>query len=81
MVGFVPLGKLRRGQIAEIHRVHGQPEHVHRLEELGIRAGTRIEVFRPGNPCIVRTAGNKLCLRTGDLVDILVRPAAGDGAI
>jgi len=75
MVGFIPLSELPAGQIAEVQRLEGLAEHVHRLQELGLNQGTRIEVFRPGNPCILRTAGSKFCLRTGDLVHVWVRPA------
>jgi Fe2+ transport system protein FeoA len=75
----IPLEKLRAGQAARISRVHGRPDHVHRLEEFGIRGGTRIEMFRQGNPCIVRMAGNKICLRTDELLNIQVVPLpAGD---
>lgn len=52
----------------------GQPDHVHRLEEFGLRRGIEIEMFRPGNPCIVRLAGNKVCIRIDHLLDVLVCP-------
>ena len=31
-------------------------------------------MFRPGNPCIIRMAGNKVCLRSDDLLQVLVEP-------
>ena len=74
--GVVPLRDLAAGQAAHIRRVVGHPDHVHRLEELGLRGGTKIEMFRPGNPCIVRVARSKVCLRTDDLLHVLVEPAA-----
>lgn len=72
----IPLQNLLAGQSASIFRVFGRPDDVHRLEEFGIRRGTRIEMFRPGNPCILRVAGNKLCLRSDDLLGVLVEPIA-----
>jgi ferrous iron transport protein A len=72
--GVVPLKSLSVGQAACIRRVLGHPDHVHRLEELGLRGGTKIEMFRPGNPCIVRLARSKVCLRTDDLLHVLVEP-------
>ncbi|MGA2617689.1 MAG: FeoA family protein [Thermoguttaceae bacterium] len=75
----IPLEELRAGQTARITRIEGRPDHVHRLEEFGLRGGTRIEMFRTGNPCILRMAGNKICLRADEMLDILVVPIpAGD---
>jgi len=70
----VPLSSLFTGQSALVSRVNGPSDHVHRLEEFGLRGGTRIEMFRPGNPCIIRMAGNKVCFRANDLLRILVEP-------
>jgi hypothetical protein len=33
-------------------------------------------MFRRGNPCIIRLAGNKICLRADDLLHVLVEPVA-----
>lgn len=74
MESLIPLNLLKRGQSADVGRIDGQPGHVHRLGELGFRSGSRIEMFRPGNPCIVRIAGNKVCIRSDDLLRVLVRP-------
>ncbi|MHC4181159.1 MAG: FeoA family protein, partial [Planctomycetota bacterium] len=64
----VPLSTLSAGQSALVSRIAGQPDHVHRLEEFGLRGGTRIQMFRPGNPCILRMAAAKVCFRTDDLL-------------
>ena len=72
----IPLKHLLTGQSARISRIIGHPDHVHRLEEFGLRGGTKIEMFRPGNPCIVRLSGSKVCLRADDLLHVLVEPAA-----
>ena len=60
----IPITRLRSGQAAYVDRIDGRADHVHRLEEFGLRGGTKIEMFREGNPCIIRMAGNKICLRS-----------------
>jgi ferrous iron transport protein A len=70
----IPVNSLRPGQCACIQRIVGRVEDVHRLEEFGLCHGTKIEMFRPGNPCIIRLAGNKVCLRLDDLLRVLVTP-------
>jgi Fe2+ transport system protein FeoA len=72
----VPLKQLAVGHAAHIRRIVGHPDHVHQLEEFGLRGGTKIEMFRRGNPCIIRLAGNKICLRADDLLHVLVEPVA-----
>jgi ferrous iron transport protein A len=74
--GLVPLRQLPAGHRAQIARILGHPDHVHRLEEFGLRGGATIEMFRPGNPCIIRLAGNKVCLRSDDILNVLVEPVA-----
>jgi len=71
---LIPLHQLPAGQSACISRILGQPDQVHRLQEFGLRGGTKIEMFRPGNPCIIRLAGSKVCLRADDLLRVLVEP-------
>ena len=76
----IPLNELLVGQSACVSRVAGRPDHVHRLEEFGLRAGTRVQMFRAGNPCIIRMGGNKVCLRSDQLLRVMVKPAvACDG--
>jgi len=72
----IPLHHLPAGRCAHIVDILGHPDHVHRLEEFGLRGGTRIEMFRPGNPCIIRLAGAKVCLRSDDRLNVLVEPTA-----
>lgn len=71
----VPVGRLLAGQSAQVSHVVGRPDYVHRLEEFGLRQGIRIVMFRPGNPCIIRLSGSKICLRSDDLLNVLVTPA------
>lgn len=70
---MLPLSELEAGQSAEIAQLVGRPDDVHRLEELGLRRGTAIEMVQPGVPCIIRVAGAKLCFRESDLFSVLVR--------
>jgi Fe2+ transport system protein FeoA len=74
--GLIPLSRLDRGQLGVVGHIEGRVDHVHRLEEFGLRRGTRIEMFRPGDPCILRVASNKICLRLNGSFRILVKPAA-----
>jgi ferrous iron transport protein A len=73
MPELVPLTVLRCGQIAEIGQLLGKPEHVRRLQELGLRAGVRLEMIRRGAPCIIRVEGSKLCFRDDDSLRVMVR--------
>ncbi len=74
----IPLNQLRTGQKARISRILGHPDHIHRLEEFGLLGGTCIEMFRPGNPCIIRMAGNKICFRANNGLSISVIPIPWD---
>ncbi len=72
----IPLSLLAPGQCAEVDQVTGHPDHVHRLEELGLRSGAAIEIVQRGSPCIIRLSGQKLCLRADELFNVLVRCVA-----
>jgi Fe2+ transport system protein FeoA len=72
----IPLQNLPSGHSGSILRILGRPDDVHRLEEFGIRCGTKVEMFRSGTPCILRVAGNKFCLRADDLIHVFVEPIA-----
>jgi Fe2+ transport system protein FeoA len=73
-VDLIPITQLRRGEAAEISQVLGSPEHVRRLEELGLRDGVSLEMLQGGSPCIVRVAGTTLCFRHDELLRVLVKP-------
>jgi len=70
----IPLAVLRSGEVAEIHQVVGSAEHVRRLEELGLRSGSMLEMVRSGSPCIIRVGGSKLCIRDEESLRVLVAP-------
>lgn len=71
---MIPLSDLLPGQGAYVTRINGRCDHVHRLQEFGLHSGVRVQMFRPGNTCIVRLAGSKVCLRLGELLNVLVEP-------
>jgi ferrous iron transport protein A len=69
---IVPLGQMSSGQCATLFDVIGRPDHVQRLKELGFRGGAALEMVRSGSPCIVRLAGQTLCIRGNELLNMLV---------
>ena len=71
---LMPLDMLQAGEWAEVHEVSGQDAWVGRLAEMGIRQGCRLQVVQPGATCLLDIGGCKLCLRSGDCSQILVRP-------
>lgn len=70
----ISLSELQVGQRAEISHLVGEQDHVHRLREMGIANGTVIEMFRSGNPCILKVQNSKFCLRADGALDVFVRP-------
>ncbi len=73
MVDLIPLVQMATGTKARIGQLVGHPDQVHRLEELGLRNGTLIEMLQNGSPCIIRFAQSKLCFRPNEEVGVLVR--------
>lgn len=75
MYDLLPLGCLAAGSIGEIAEIVGRPDHVHRLREMGLGRGVRIEVVQSGVPCIIRVNGHRLCFRDCESMGVLVRTA------
>jgi len=67
---------LRPGEWADVAEVTGEPAWVGRMAELGLRAGTRLQMLRDGSPCLFRVGGARLSLRVEWAMQILVRPLA-----
>jgi Fe2+ transport system protein FeoA len=80
MTGLLPatelivLGFLTAGQSATVETVMGLSDDAHRLQEIGLRAGARVQMIQPGNPCLVRLGDQRLGLRSDSLAKVLVRP-------
>ncbi len=70
---LIPLDALAQGRAAKIGRLEGCPKQVKRLEEMGMRCGSSIEVVRCGRPCIIRVGCNRLCFRRHEMVNVWVR--------
>src|SRR5262245_44341696 len=71
---LIPLRQLPRRSRAGAGAVLGLPDVGHRLEELGLRQGTSVEMIQAGSPCIIRLAEHKLCFRADELLSVLVTP-------
>jgi Fe2+ transport system protein FeoA len=73
MHDLIPLPLLQPGQRARVNQLLGLAEEVHRLEELGLRVGTAVEMVQSGSPCIVALDGAKLCFRGCEATSVLVK--------
>ncbi|VTS03178.1 FeoA family protein [Tuwongella immobilis] len=73
---MVPLEFLRAGEWAEVEQVVGDGDWVHRMAELGLRTGCKLQMLRPGSPCMLAVGATKLCLRCDDCGQVLVRPVS-----
>lgn len=71
----VPLRAMMAGQSGRVARLTGSDDLVHRLRELGLRVGARIQMIQPGNPCIIRLDGQKFGFRADGAARVLVRPS------
>ena len=70
---LLPLELLQPGDWAEIAEVSGEPGWVSRLAELGLRAGSRLQMLQGGQPCLLAIGGSRLSLRGDWALQILVR--------
>lgn len=73
---LLPLESLRPGEWAEVCDVAGDPGCVRRLAELGLSAGSRLQMLRGGSPCLIRVGGGRLSLRSDHAMQVIVRPVA-----
>jgi Fe2+ transport system protein FeoA len=72
---LIPLDCLQTGEIGQVVEIIGRPDQVQRMREIGLWGGAEIEVVRSGRPCILRLAGQTLCFRASEFLNVLVRPA------
>ncbi|WP_197442599.1 FeoA family protein [Lignipirellula cremea] len=68
----MPLHCLPPGHAGHVSQIMGSSDHVHRLEELGLRQGVMVEMVQSGTPCIIRLHGGKLCFRENEALSVLV---------
>lgn len=74
MPDLLPLEMLLNGQWADVDSVYGEAAWVGRLEELGLRSGSRLQVLQCGEPCLLQVGGTPLSIRGDAAMQILVRP-------
>lgn len=73
---LIPLSLLRAGQAGRVGDVLGTGDMVHRLREMGLYNGASVQMIRPGSPCIIRLAGQRLGFRMDDVAHVLVHVSA-----
>ncbi|HZZ71331.1 MAG TPA: FeoA family protein [Pirellulales bacterium] len=71
---LIPLHQLGVGETADVVQVLGRPDDVLRMQELGLRDGTGVQMVQSGSPCIIKLQGNSLCFRAAEMLRVLVRP-------
>ncbi len=69
----MPLAQLAPGESGTILEVDGQPDHVRRLGEMGLRPGGPVRMVRPGGACIVAVGNHRFGFRGDDAALILVQ--------
>jgi len=70
----IPLSLLQPGQAGQVDHLTGAADVVKRLQEMGLRPGTKIEMVQAGTPCIVRLGNTKLCFRETEMIHVMVCP-------
>jgi len=68
----IPLEMLRSGEQGRVCDVDGASDFVHRLQEMGLRAGVLVKMLQPGSPCILDINHQRLSFRAHEIVTILV---------
>ena len=68
----LPLEVMQAGERGIVVDVLGQPELVVRLAEMGLHAGVRVDMVRPGSPAIVEINHQRFSIRFEDAATVLV---------
>lgn len=63
MSEIVPVETLCESQSGRVVEIVGPMDWQHRLEELGLREGKRIQLVKGGEPCIIAIHEQRLSLR------------------
>lgn len=71
-----PVEYLPCGEEGVVVDVVGAEPSVHRLEEMGVCCGCKIRMVSPGDACLITVDGKRMCLRLGEVAEILVAPVA-----
>jgi Fe2+ transport system protein FeoA len=73
MHDLLPLQMLPAGSCGQIGQLLGSADEVQRLQELGMRVGSQVEMIQGGSPCIVKLGNTKLCFRDNEAFGVLVQ--------
>ncbi|MEO1994161.1 MAG: FeoA domain-containing protein [Planctomycetaceae bacterium] len=68
----VPLEFLGPHERARVVEMDGESSAVHRLQELGLRVGTIVEMVKSGRPSILRIGEHRLSFRPADQMSVMV---------
>jgi Fe2+ transport system protein FeoA len=66
------LFNLRRGESSCVRGIEADTHMAKRLADLGFIGGARVEMLRPGKPCLVRVNGSNVGLGWGHQARIVV---------
>ena len=69
---ILPLELLAAGEVGIVVEIDGDPGLVMRLHEMGLHAGVRVCMVRPGSPCILEINHHRFLIRFEDLATVLV---------
>jgi Fe2+ transport system protein FeoA len=75
---LLPLEFLRTGECGDIAEITGEPGWIHRMAELGVCVGCRLQILQAGCPCLLQVGSCRLSLRGEGQCSILVRPVLAD---
>lgn len=69
---ILPLELLAAGEVGVVVEIDGDPAMVMRLHEMGLHAGVRVSMVRPGSPCILEINHHRFLIRFEDLATVHV---------
>jgi len=69
------LRELRSGEVAFVERVQANEASAKRLADMGFIHGARLEMLRPGRPCIIRVEDTYVGLGEPFQRSILIGPS------
>ena len=71
---WIPLADLELNQTAQVMELDGDEACRHRVEEMGLRAGSAIQMLRCDAPHIIAIDGRRVSFRFSDCVQVWVKP-------
>ena len=81
----IPLEFMDAGDRAVVLEIDGRSDLVVRLEEMGLHAGAKVRMIRPGTPCIIEVNHHRFSFRFDDALELDDDPplscSCGDGGL